>query len=318
MPPIAPGPACRAARRRHSAGMARSPTEAGSARPVFRFAPSPNGRLHLGHAYSALLNRHLADRCGGRFLIRMEDIDPGRSRAEHAEAILDDLAWLRLVSEGPVRVQSRHLADYIAAADRLRAEGLLYPCFCSRSEIIAAAGPHPDRGPDGAILYPGTCRGLVPHEIERRRAAGLRPAWRLDMARARAVAGPLTWPRWEPGGSDPAGWGLIRVEADPGRWGDLVIVRRDTPTSYHLSVVVDDAAQGVTHVVRGQDLEPATEVHRLLQALLGFPVPCYHHHALVTDEAGTKLAKSAGSPALAALRSAGETPNSIRARFGLP
>ncbi|HMO30995.1 tRNA glutamyl-Q(34) synthetase GluQRS [Enterovirga sp.] len=281
---------------------------------TFRFAPSPNGRLHLGHAYSALLNERFARGAGGRLLLRIEDIDPGRTREEHVRAICEDLAWLGLAWEKPVRRQSRHLADYAAAAERLRGGGLLYPCFCSRAEVArnaARLGAAAPRDPDGAFLYPGTCRALSREEAATRIAAGERAAWRLDMARARLAApAPLSWRRF---GLD---FGEEEVRARPEGWGDAVLVRRDTPTSYHLSVVVDDALQGITHVVRGRDLEAATDLHRLLQALLGLPRPLYHHHALVRDEAGAKLAKSAGSASLADLREAGETAESIRLRLG--
>ena len=283
---------------------------------AFRFAPSPNGRLHLGHAYSALLNEALAREVGGRLLLRIEDIDPGRSREEHVAAIHEDLAWLGIAFETPVRRQSAHLADYAAAAGRLGR--LLYPCLCSRTEIArdAAAlaalhGRETARDPDGAPRYPGTCRGRTAAEIAARIADGSRPALRLDMAAALArVTGPLHWTRF---GAD-----LVdqEIEARPERWGDVVLVRRDTPTSYHLSVVVDDAIQGISHIVRGRDLEAATDLHRLLQALLALPRPRYHHHDLVLDEAGDKLAKSVGSPALADLRAAGESAGTIRARLG--
>ncbi|TDR87355.1 glutamyl-Q tRNA(Asp) synthetase [Enterovirga rhinocerotis] len=311
--------------------------------PTFRFAPSPNGRLHLGHAASALLNERLAREGDGRLLLRIEDIDPVRSRPDLAEAILADLAWLGLAWEEPVRRQSEHMADYEAAACRLREEGLLYPCFCSRSEIGRAAEARAERegrpiarDPDGTPLYPGTCRGLSAEAIAARMAEGRHPAWRLAMTKAlaRIKGEPLTWTRFDPAGSALSGApqdeedgsvqpgsrpdvaGASEVAADPARWGDAVLVRRDTPTSYHLAVVVDDAIQGVTHVVRGRDLEAATDLHRLLQALLGLPSPHYHHHALILDEAGEKLAKRAGSPALADLRAAGETPASIRRRLG--
>lgn len=283
---------------------------------VFRFAPSPNGRLHLGHAYSALLNEALARECGGRLLLRIEDIDPGRTREEHVAAIFADLGWLGIVWDEPVRRQSAHLGDYAEAAGALRGRGLLYPCTCSRAEIArdaaalaAREGREVARDPDGAPLYPGTCRRGIPVESD----AGRSPAWRLDIAAARRTLPELlTWTRF--GRDVPDGCVLSRPES----WGDPVLVRRDTPTSYHLSVVVDDALQGVTHVVRGRDLEAATDLHRLLQALLGLPSPRYHHHPLLVDEAGAKLAKSMGSPALAELRKAGETAESIRSRLGFP
>lgn len=281
---------------------------------IFRFAPSPNGRLHLGHAYSALLNDALARARGGRVLLRIEDIDPGRTREDYVTAIREDLAWLGLVWEEPVRRQSEHMADYAAAAVRLEAADLLYSCFCSRGDITKAAeavGGEPERDPDGAPLYPGTCRHLSQGDVAARIASGRRPALRLDMARAVAAAPKaLFWTRFGPDFADSS------VEAHPERWGDPVIIRRDTPTSYHLSVVVDDALQGVTHVVRGRDLEAATGLHRLLQVLLGLPCPRYHHHDLLIDESGAKLAKSAGSRSLADLREAGESAAAIRARLG--
>lgn len=285
-------------------------------RPVFRFAPSPNGRLHLGHAYSALLNQALAAQAEGRLLLRIEDIDPVRSRADFVQGILDDLAWLGISWAEPVRRQSEHLRTYAEAADSLRAGGLLYPCFCGRGGIARAAadraallGEPVRRDPDGAPLYPGTCRGLPPAETDALLAAGRRPAWRLDTGRARPAA-PLRWIRFGPDGSQS------EAVAEPERWGDPVIVRRDVPTSYHLAVVVDDAHQGVTHVVRGADLEAATDLHVLLQHLLGLGTPRYHHHALLRDEAGLKLAKSRGSPALADLRGEGVSPGEIRSRLG--
>lgn len=282
-------------------------------RPVFRFAPSPNGRLHLGHAYSALLNADLARRAGGRLLVRIEDIDPVRSRPEHEAAILDDLAWLGLAWEEPVRRQSEHLADYAAAIDRLRDARLAYPCTCSRAEIAAAAerrasetGRPVARDPDGAPLYPGTCRGRG-HDAARDGAA-----IRLDTARALAhVAHGLRWTKVDETAQETS------VDARPERWGDPVIARRDVPTSYHLSVAHDDALQGVTDVVRGRDLEAATDLHVLLQALLGWERPRYLHHDLVLGPDGTKLSKSLGARPLATLRAEGRTPADIRAAVGL-
>ncbi|WP_201859070.1 tRNA glutamyl-Q(34) synthetase GluQRS [Microvirga soli] len=291
-------------------------------KPVFRFAPSPNGRLHLGHAYSALLNADFAQRFDGRLLLRIEDIDTTRCRPEFEEAIYKDLAWLGLAWEEPVRRQSEHFDDYHAAFRALKGRGVVYPCFCSRKEIAeavacreaeaktGAAQPWP-RDPDGASLYPGTCRDLSAGEIEQRIAAGEPHAWRLDGAALHELLpGPHGYCRFDRDGREE------EVAADPWRWGDAVIVRKDTPTSYHLSVVVDDALQGVTHVVRGQDLEAATDLHILLQALLGLPTPLYHHHGLVLDPEGDKLAKSRQSQALAELREAGATPQSIRQRLG--
>jgi glutamyl-Q tRNA(Asp) synthetase len=260
---------------------------------VSRFAPSPTGRLHLGHAYSAILAHDYARERGGQFLLRIEDIDPGRSREEFVAAILDDLAWLGLGWDGEVLRQSRRLPLYAEALERLKAQGLVYPCFCTRSAIAAeiaasAAAPH---GPDGP-LYPGTCRRLSPAEREAR--AGEPHAWRLDVGLASERTGPLYWHD-----------GDTEVQAEPEAQGDVVLARKDAPVSYHLAVTVDDAAQGVTDIVRGRDLYPATDAHRLLQALLGFATPHYHHHPLLTDTEGRRLAKRHNAPSLAALRDAG-------------
>ncbi len=282
--------------------------------PVFRFAPSPNGELHLGHAYSALIDFDLCRRAGGRFLLRIEDIDRTRCRPEYEAAIYDDLSWLGLTWEEPVRRQSEHMDDYAAALDRLTAMGLVYPAFMSRGDIRAAtAGRDWPHDPDGAPLYPGTDRDLDPAEAGARIAAGVPYALRLRIDQAIAMAGPLSWSE---DGSGPAGE-TGRIEADPAVWGDVVIARKETPTSYHLSVVVDDAAQGVTHVVRGRDLFHATAAHVLLQRLLGLPTPTYHHHRLILDETGRKLAKSDRDTALRSLRAAGKTPADIRRMVGL-
>lgn len=286
--------------------------------PVFRFAPSPNGFLHLGHARSALLNFDLARQSGGRLLLRIEDIDATRCRPEYEQAIYDDLAWLGIVWEQPVRRQSDHLALYSEAVERLTRDGLLYPAFESRAEsarLVAEkdrAGAWP-RDPDGAPLYPGTGRTLPDDERDRNLRAGVPYALRLDMDGAIARAGPLSWTEL---GSGPQGE-TGGVSARPEQWGDVILARKDTPTSYHLSVVVDDALQGVTHVVRGQDLFWATGVHRLLQALLGLPQPLYHHHALVLDETGRKLSKSTQSTALRELRAGGATPADVRRLVGI-
>jgi glutamyl-Q tRNA(Asp) synthetase len=283
---------------------------------VTRFAPSPTGLLHLGHAYSALLAHDRARASGGQFLLRIEDIDPGRSRPEFVQAIFDDLAWLGLSWDGPVLFQSQRLSLYAAALERLRAHDLVYPCFCTRKAIQAeiaasASAPHPRSapgtgGPDGA-LYPGTCRRLGAREWARRAAAEPH-AWRLDMAAAVARAGHLTWREGE-----------RRVAAEPARFGDVVLARKDAPASYHLAVTVDDAAQGVSDVVRGEDLREATHVHRLLQALLGLPPPIYRHHPLIVDADGRRLAKRHGAPTLAALRAEGADGPAIAAglRTGL-
>lgn len=273
--------------------------------PRLRFAPSPNGRLHLGHAYSALLNAEIARALHGELLLRIEDIDPVRCRPELAEALAADLAWLGLRLPEPVWRQSARMSTYRAALDGLRARGLVYPCTCTRREILAAAGEA--RDPDGAPLYPGTCRGRPgPQE-----AHASPHAWRLDMARALALCpGPHAYTAFSPGEPD-----TVRP-ADPARWGDVVLGRKDVPTSYHLAVVLDDAAQGITHVVRGRDLEAATDLHVLLQRLLGLPTPRYHHHRLIRDEAGEKLSKSLRSEALAALRERGVSAAEVRARLG--
>ncbi|MDP3555591.1 tRNA glutamyl-Q(34) synthetase GluQRS [Methylocystis sp.] len=295
---------------------------------VFRFAPSPNGYLHLGHAYSALLNFDLARQCGGRLLLRIEDIDTGRARAEFEAAIYEDLAWLGLDWERPVRRQSEHFGAYARALERLDAMGLVYACDCKRSDIerIAAGKQGWPRDPDGSPLYPGTCR-VKPRRKAREVLAKGGVALRLDMRMASTLAGQgLMWrefgalPRAER--SDPAaplgddGEGRL-VPADPAEWGDVVLARKDTPASYHIAVVVDDALQGVTDVVRGKDLFEATSLHRLLQRLLDLPAPNYRHHGLVLDEKGEKLAKSVASTALRALRAEGWTPAEVRRRIGL-
>ena len=251
---------------------------------VTRFAPSPNGPLHLGHAYAAVVAHDLAQARGGRFLLRIEDIDGTRSRAELVDGILADLAWLGLAWDGPVVFQSARLASYAAAVERLKAMGLLYPCRCTRAEVLAAARAS---GPDGP-LYPGTCRG---RQVDPEGAA-----WRLDMAKAVELAGPLTWE------DELAGM----QRAAPEQFGDVVLLRKEAPASYHLAATLDDATDGVTLVTRGADLFAASHVHRLLQALLSLSVPRWHHHALLCEADGRKLAKRRGSPALADLRRTGE------------
>jgi len=284
--------------------------------PVFRFAPSPNGYLHLGHALSALRNFDLARAAGGRFLLRIEDIDAARCRPDYEQAIYDDLAWLGITWEQPVRRQSAHFDEYGAALARLDAMGLVYPSFESRGEIarlVAARetrAPWP-RDPDGAPLYPGDARALPPSERRRRMEAGDPYALRLDMAAAIARTGALSW--GETGAESEAG----SVAAAPQMWGDVVLARKETPTSYHFAVVVDDARQGVTHVVRGQDLFWSTSVHRVLQALLDLPAPSYHHHRLILDAEGKKLSKSTRATALRALREGGATAADIRRMVGL-
>uniref|UniRef100_UPI0035CC09C6 glutamyl-Q tRNA(Asp) synthetase n=1 Tax=uncultured Sphingomonas sp. TaxID=158754 RepID=UPI0035CC09C6 len=300
---------------------------------VTRFAPSPTGRLHLGHAYSAVLAHDRArgaDGAGGRFLLRIEDIDGTRSRPEHVAAIEADLRWLGLAWDGPIVFQSARLDRYAAALERLRGMGLLYPCFCTRAEIAASlSAPH-----GVEAVYPGTCRGLSADARAARIARGDRFAWRLDMAQAVGAlpptlagregnegwVGPLSDAalaphRPTPSPSLPGRGGITlhwhddiagTVRADPFAHGDVILARKDAPASYHLAVTVDDAAQGVTLVVRGVDLFAATHVHRLLQALLGLPTPRYHHHALLTGPDGARLAKRTGAPTLEALRLAGE------------
>lgn len=327
-----------------------------ASRPVFRFAPSPTGALHLGHVRSAVLNSIWASRVSGRFLLRIEDIDTTRLRDDHVASIFADLAWLGLSWEQPVWRQSTRMAVYEAAWTRLDRSGLLYPCFASRTDIAAAADPT-RLDPDGAPLYPGLWRDRPEADVAAARRANLPAALRLDMARALAVAEqgqrrlggawPLTYTtsdlepvpttqlpgslktlppnnrRERSSGSEESKFALTgakrEVVLDAARWGDFIIARKETPTSYHLSVVVDDAAQGVTHVVRGQDLEAATAVHRLLQVLLGLPAPRYHHHALILGPDGRKLSKSAGSESIAMLRASGLPPAEIirRAMAGL-
>ena len=287
--------------------------------PVFRFAPSPNGYLHLGHAYSALLNFDLARRAGGRFLLRIEDIDAARCRPEFEAAIYQDLAWLGIVWETPVRRQSEHFAFYREAAGKLAALGLTYPSFESRAEIARlvaqkeAEAPWP-RDPDGAPLYPGIAKSLAVDARNRLIAEGAPYAWRLDIAAACARAKRLDWTEQGEGPDRERG----AVPARPEAWGDVVLARKETPTSYHLSVVIDDALQGVTEVVRGQDLFWSTSVHRLLQHLLGLPQPGYRHHRLIRDAAGQKLSKSTAATGLRELRAEGATPADIRGLVGLP
>lgn len=265
---------------------------------VTRFAPSPTGRLHLGHAWSALLAHDFARDRGGAFLLRIEDIDPGRARPEHVDSIIEDLLWLGLQWDGAIVYQSARLPLYAGALDRLKGMELVYPCFCTRSAIAAeiaasAAAPH---GPDGP-LYPGTCRRLPPAERAGRMTTEPH-AWRLDMGRAAAEAGPLSWREGE-----------SEVEARPEAFGDVVLARKDAPVSYHLAVTVDDSAQGITDIVRGRDLCETTSVHRLLQTLLGLPEPAYHHHPLLLDSAGRRLAKRHGAPTIADLRESGADPS---------
>jgi glutamyl-Q tRNA(Asp) synthetase len=286
--------------------------------PVFRFAPSPNGFLHIGHAYSALLNFDLARRTGGRFLLRIEDIDSARCRPEFEAAIYEDLAWLGIIWEAPVRRQSEHFASYRAAIGKLSAQGLIYPSFESRAEIARlvaqreTAGTWP-RDPDGAPLYPGAAKSLSADERGRLIDQGQPYALRLDMAAACARARHLAWTEHGEGRDGDR----REVAARPEAWGDVILARKETPTSYHLSVVVDDALQGVTDVVRGQDLFWSTSVHRLLQHLLDISPPVYWHHRLLLDAAGQKLSKSTKATGLRELRAEGATPADIRRLVGL-
>ena len=276
---------------------------------ITRFAPSPSGYLHLGHAHAALFAEGAARKAGGRFLLRIEDIDLGRCRPAFEAAILEDLDWLGLSRETPPWRQSDHLTDYRRALKRLEAEGLLYPCFCTRKEIQqeianAASAPH---GPDGP-LYPGTCRRLSEATQRERLEEGQAHALRLDMEKAMARAGPLTWVDAAKG----------EQQATPEIFGDVVLARKDIATSYHLAVTLDDAEQGVTLVTRGEDLFAASHVHRLLQALLALPVPRWHHHGLLADDQGRRLAKRNDALSLRALREAGESPAKVRALAGFP
>ncbi|MEM6665389.1 MAG: tRNA glutamyl-Q(34) synthetase GluQRS, partial [Pseudomonadota bacterium] len=289
-----------------------------------RFAPSPNGLLHLGHAASALINADWARATGGRMLLRIEDIDTGRARDHFIHQIEEDLAWLGIPWEEPVLHQSTRFAAYGAALDNLKEQGVLYPCFASRSELADAVADRPDwpRDPDGAPLCPGLWRDAPADAVMRARGEGLEPALRLNMARACEVAGlaarePLTWREATPPPGVCGHGKPIRemFSGDPRDWGDVVVARRDIGTSYHLAVVVDDAAQGITHVVRGADLKAATAPQVLLQRLLGLPTPDYHHHGLVRDETGQKLSKSRESESLLALRESGVFPSDIRRRI---
>jgi glutamyl-Q tRNA(Asp) synthetase len=285
---------------------------------ILRFAPSPNGYLHLGHAYSALLNHDMARELGGRLLLRIEDIDPERCRPEYEEAIYDDLRWLGVTWQEPVRRQSAHFDDYAGAIATLEAQGLLYPSFESRSELAAMVAELDRQGrwprdPDGVPIYPGRARKLTATERARRRAAGEPFALRLAMDAAVTRAGALSWTETGAGPHGQTG----RITAAPHMWGDVVLARKDVPTSYHLAAVLDDALQGVTDVVRGVDLFWSTSVHRLLQVLLGLPEPSYHHHKLILDDEGHKLSKSTAATGIRELRAAGASAVDIRRMVGL-
>lgn len=288
--------------------------------PVFRFAPSPSGLLHLGHAYSALSCHRAAREAGGRFLLRIEDIDHTRCRPEFERQILDDLAWLGLSWEQPVRRQSEHMADYEQALRRLRKMGLIFPCPASRRQIAerAARAGAEARDPDGGLIYPPRSSPGDPDPWPLPITPGEAVSWRLDMGRAAALAQQMTGAEWwfDEQGKGPAGE-HGRQLLDPLVWGDVVLARRDIGTSYHLSVVVDDALQGVSHVTRGQDLFAATHIHRLLQILLELPRPVYHHHALVRDEDGRRLSKTDRDTSLKSLREQGMTPAEIAALCGI-
>ena len=299
-------------------GVASKTTNRKAMPPVFRFAPSPNGYLHLGHALSALLNADRAQTAGGRLLLRIEDIDETRCRPEYEQAIYEDLDWLGLRWEQPVRRQSEHYDDYRAALAKLEGMGLVYPSFESRAEIarLVAERDAQDkwpRDPDGAPLYPGRAKAMPAAEGARRMASGEPYALRLDMAAALARLGALTWTETGAGPASETG----TIAASPAAWGDVILARKETPTSYHLAVVVDDASQGITDVVRGCDLFHSTSVHRLLQALLGLPQPRYHHHRLILDRDGRKLSKSTQATGLRKLRAQGVTAAKIRALVGL-
>jgi glutamyl-Q tRNA(Asp) synthetase len=263
-----------------------------------RFAPSPTGLLHLGHARAALVAWQRARASGGRFLLRVEDIDPVPCRPHFVDAIEADLRWLGLDWDGEIRVQSRHMAEYRATLDVLASRGVLYPCFCTRADIQqAVAAPH-----DGPPIYPGTCRHLPDDVRNGHIAAGAAYALRLDVARAAADVGGLSFMEE----------GVGQISCNPCQFGDVVVARKDTPASYHLCVTHDDACQGVTLVTRGVDLQPATHLHRLLQALMGWPEPVYAHHPLVTDPTGRRLAKRDGATTLRGLREAGRSPSDVR------
>lgn len=300
-----------------------------SGRPLFRFAPSPNGWLHLGHAFSALTAFERSQEARGRFLLRIEDIDTGRTRSEYIDGIFQDLEWLGLSWKHPVRRQSECFPAYEAAIQRLRKMDVLYPCFATRKEIIdtITQGGIPldrwPRDPDGGLLYPGIYKDITQAERSSLLWEGRTFAWRLNMLKAKALAeeingGPISFeesgPENLPNGTDK---GQVTCTIAPERFGDVILARKDVPTSYHIAVVIDDADQGITDVVRGQDLFPATDIHRLLQVLLGLPAPRYHHHRLIRDDTGRRLAKSARDQGIRELRQQGLSPNDIRKMIGL-
>lgn len=289
----------------------RDPDTNRSSRPVFRFAPSPNGFLHLGHALSALITYRLAQELGGRFLLRIEDIDRGRTRREFIDAIFEDLTWLGIEWEEPVLFQSERFAAYEAAAQSLQPYGVTYACAATRAEIAAACDPA-RADPDGAPLYKPVCQWPTTQSAPSCNVREGPKALRLDTVRAcETLSAPLTYLDWD------GAKGTEERIADPAIWGHPVIVRKDTPASYHLAVVVDDAFQGVTHVTRGADLEASTDLHVLLQRLLGLSTPVYHHHRLLTDHSGRKLSKSARDTSLGALRREGLSATALRARLGV-
>lgn len=285
---------------------------------ITRFAPSPNGWLHLGHAYSALIGAKAAADAGGQFLLRLEDIDIGRARAHFVDGIYQDLEWLGLSWPQPVMQQSHRFDVYETALKRLREMDLVYPCWASRSDIHAAIADKPDwpRDPDGAPVYPGLYRDKAAAEVKRLMWEGAGYAWRLNMQKALAVAaqkhdGPIDY--------EERGMGAAhRVSLDPAAFGDVVLARKDVPTSYHLAVVVDDAAQNITQVTRGRDLTAATAIHRLLQILLDLPEPAYHHHALVRDVTGRRLSKQAGDGGFRDLRQQGLSRDAVMALLPSP
>lgn len=289
-------------------------------RPAFRFAPSPNGELHLGHAFSALFTAQMARRLNGRFLLRIEDIDRERSLSTFEAAIYEDLRWLGLEWETPVRRQSEHFADYAAALRKLKALGVIYPCFATRKEIAAAIDASQNeirKDPDGVPLYPGLYRGASPAKIAGLTATGKPYALRLDIGKAARLAmeksgAPLSFRSFDSECPET----IEQCPAFPERWGDVIIARKDTPASYHLCVTVDDALQGITHITRGMDLYAATGIHRLLQILLDLPEPLYCHHRLILDGNGRKLAKSHKDKALRQMRAEGASAENIKEMLG--